>query len=186
MTRLSNKEYRNREYLTHDEVKQLIDAAYCRGRNGQRDAFLILMMFRHGLRAVEAANLKWSDVYFDRDEIWIERAKGSLSKMHLLQQDEVLELKQMFERRKSEYIFESERSNKLTPDAIHRIVQSAGKTAGIDNCHPHQLRHACGYYLAQQGIDIRTIQEYLGHKNIQCTVIYTAIDTRKFKEIKWG
>lgn len=185
MARLANKEYRDREYLTLDEVKQLINAAYCRGRNGQRDSFLILMMFRHGLRAVEAANLRWSDVYFDRSEIWIERAKGSLSKMHLLQEDEVLELKQMFEHRKGDYIFYGERSSKLTPDAIHRIVSSAGELAGIKNCHPHQLRHACGYYLAQQGTDIRTIQEYLGHKNIQCTVIYTAVDTSKFKEIQW-
>ncbi len=78
VARLSNKAYRDREYLTHDEVNQLIEAAYCRGRNGKRDSLLILMLFRHGLRAIEASNLKWSDVYFDRAEIWIERAYISL------------------------------------------------------------------------------------------------------------
>jgi type 1 fimbriae regulatory protein FimB/type 1 fimbriae regulatory protein FimE len=66
---------------------------------------------------------------------------------------------------------------------VHHIVLRAGKVAGLPfPIHPHMLRHACGFYLANKGIDTRAIQQYLGHCNIQHTVRYTALTPHRFTQ----
>lgn len=87
--RKHNSAYRSREYLTLDEVKTIIDAAFERGRHRERDRTLLLLMFRHGLRPGEAATLKWDAIMIDKRVIYINRLKGSQSGNHPLQPDEV-------------------------------------------------------------------------------------------------
>ena len=82
----------------------------------------------------------------------------------------------------SPYVFVSERKAPLSPRSIRAIVARAGELAGLPFVpHPHQLRHACGYYLAAHGHDTRAIQDYLGHKNIQHTVRYTELAPTRFR-----
>lgn len=82
----------------------------------------------------------------------------------------------------TQYVFVSERKAPLSTRAIRQIVARAGKLAGIPfPVHPHQLRHACGYYLASCGHDTRAIQDYLGHKNIHHTVRYTQMSPQRFE-----
>jgi type 1 fimbriae regulatory protein FimE len=65
---------------------------------------------------------------------------------------------------------------------VRKLVKRAGQNAGIDfSVHPHMLRHACGYKLANDGHDTRSVQHYLGHKNIQHTVRYTELAADRFK-----
>jgi type 1 fimbriae regulatory protein FimE len=65
---------------------------------------------------------------------------------------------------------------------VRKLVKRAGQNAGIDfSVHPHMLRHACGYKLANDGHDTRSVQHYLGHKNIQYTVRYTELAADRFK-----
>ncbi|KAB8313975.1 tyrosine-type recombinase/integrase [Tolypothrix campylonemoides VB511288] len=186
MTRRLNTHYRTREHLTLDEVTELIHAASTRGRHQHRDSVLLLMMFRHGLRATEAAQLKWDAIMWKEQSIWINRVKNSESGMHFLPPDEIealTELKRLYPN--TLYIFPTESGNAMSVDSIERIVTEAGKLARLGKVHPHQLRHSCGFHLANQGATTRDIQDYLGHKNIQHTVRYTKLNPNRFKAFQW-
>jgi integrase len=188
LKRFPNTTYRSREHLTPTEVHRLIEAAGLRGRHPLRDRTLLLLMFRHGLRAGEACLLKWDAIMFDERSIAIARLKGSNSGVHRLQADEVEALQDLKERYPSSYhLFVNERGEGLTTGAIAKIVERAGDLAELPlPVHPHMLRHSCGYFLAEQGLPTRDIQEYLGHKNIQHTVRYTAANPARFDRINWG
>lgn len=80
-------------------------------------------------------------------------------------------------------MFISERGGPLTTRAVHRILADTGEKAGFEfSIHPHMLRHACGFYLANKGQDTRAIQDYLGHKEIQHTVRYTQLAPGRFEK----
>ncbi len=189
LRRPKNEEVRSREYLRPDEVERLIDAAKSVGRHKIRDAVLILMMFRHGLRVNEAVELRWTEIDWQTAHIHIRRLKrGSPSvqpidgkEMRLLRQ---LERTQGEER--SPWLFVSERKSPLTDHSIRKIIASSGELARFDfPIHPHMLRHSCGYYLASKGWDTRLIQDYLGHLQIQHTVKYTQLAPNRFDAIRW-
>jgi len=185
--RAKNEVYRSREHLTLEEVTRLIEAAGERGRHRLRDRTLLLLMFRHGLRAGEAVGLRWDAIMFDAGAISIKRLKRGEGGVHRLQEDELSALGELRERcPESVYVFVSERGAKLSTDAIAKIVGRAGQVAKLSlPVHPHMLRHSCGYHLAEQGMPTRDIQAYLGHKNIQHTVRYTAANPRRFDRIQW-
>jgi site-specific recombinase XerD len=177
-------EPRLRDYLTRDEVAALLRAAKKSPRYGARNHAMILLAYRHGLRASELVNLRVSDLDLHAGTIYCRRAKGSRSSLHPLKQDEVTALEKVLARRElpaSDYVFQSERAEKMSRSAFWRIVSQAGDRAGLPvKAYAHQLRHACGYYLANRGCDLRLIQDYLGHKQIQNTVRYTALNPARF------
>ena len=83
----------------------------------------------------------------------------------------------------SGYVFTSERGTPFTPDAINRLVKIIGQRAGLAlPVHFHMLRHSCGYKLANDGIDTRAIQDWLGHVSITHTTRYTALSQTRFKD----
>ena len=181
--RKKNHELRSREYLTLDEVEQLMKAAGNTGRHRHRDRTLILIMFRHGLRVTEAINLRWDQVDFKNGQIHINRLKNGRPATHYLEGDELRALRRL--RRDNPdhpFMFITERGGPLTRSTVNKLVTRAGEAARLDfPVHPHMLRHACGYYLANKGIDTRTIQDYLGHVSITHTVRYTELSPHKFK-----
>ena len=180
--RKPNAELRTREYLTEPEVERLIKAASA-NRHGHRDAALILIMFRHGLRASEACALRWADVDLERGKMHVRRIKNGDPSVHPLSGRELRALRRLKREQKpaSPFVFTSERGSPFTRDGIAKLVARAGVEAGFDYAvHPHQLRHACGYKLANDGTDTRTIQAYLGHRSIQHTVRYTALAPDRF------
>jgi len=181
--RKKNRDTRSREYLTLAEVKKLRDAARGEGRNGDRDGLLILMLFRHGLRVAEAVALTWDDIQFDDGTIFVRRVKNGRESRHFMEGDEIRQLKQLRrESAASRFVFCSERGGPLSNRSVHHIVQKAGEAAGLPfSVHPHMLRHAKGFQLAQKGTDTRAIQGYLGHRDIKSTVIYTQLDPGRFK-----
>ena len=184
-----NEAVRSREYLRPDEVKRLIEAAKSVGRHKVRDAILILMMFRHGLRVNEAVELCWSDIDWYTAHIHIKRLKRGSPSVQPVDGKELRLLRQL-ERTQGEerspWLFISERKSPLTDHSLRKIVERAGKLAGFEfPIHPHMLRHSCGYYLASKGWDTRLIQDYLGHKQIQHTVKYTQLAPNRFDAIKW-
>jgi integrase len=170
--RPANAELRTREYLTPAEVEKLIKTAKV-GRYGHRDATLILIAFRHGLRASEICDLEWSQVEFGRSaSLHVRRVKNGKPSVHPLRGDEIRALREL--RREfpdSTFVFETQKDGPFTPDAINRHIKRLGKRAGFDfQVHTHMLRHACGYALANTGHDTRAIQDWLGHRSIQHTV----------------
>jgi integrase len=188
-TRLKNSAYRSREYLTLEEVNRLFDTVRSSSafRYPERDYCLLLLSFRHGLRASEASHLKWDAIALSDKTIHINRSKKSDSGVHPLQPDEIEALtatRQSFP--EGNHVFQSERGTRLSEDAIASVVDKTGKLADFTfKVHPHQLRHACGYYLANKGYDTRMIQSWLGHRNIQHTVRYTQLAANRFESIEW-
>ncbi len=182
--RLKNADYRSREYLTEDEVKQLMEAAGRVGRHCHRDETLILLAYRHGLRVTELVSLRWEQVDLKQGLIHVNRLKQGNPSVHPVRGPELRALRRLQRDYPTlPYVFSSERKAPLTDDAIRKIVSRAGKEARLPfTVHPHMLRHACGYKLAKAGQDTRAIQHYLGHKNIQHTVRYTQLSSDRFKD----
>ena len=181
--RPANAELRQREYLTSAEIVKLMKAARD-GRYGQRDATLILIAFRHGLRASEICDLEWSQVEFSLSaSLHVRRAKNGKPSVHPLRGDEIRALRDL--RRQfpdSGFVFATERGGPFTPDAVNRLVKRIGERAGFAFLvHAHMLRHGCGYALANAGHDTRAIQDWLGHRSIQHTVRYTELAPTRFK-----
>jgi integrase len=179
--RIPNAELRTREYLTELEVERLIKAAKA-NRHGQRDATMILLAFRHGLRAAELVDLRWDQVDLGRNAcLHVRRVKNGMSSVHPLQGDEMRALRAL--KRESPFVFVSERGAPFTRAGFAKMVARLGPEAGFKfSVHPHMLRHACGYALANRGHDTRALQAYLGHKNIQHTVRYTELSPARFKD----
>jgi integrase len=153
------------------------------GRHGVRDATIILLMFRHGLRSAELVAFKWSSVNFKNGYLAINRVKHGHDSIHPLRSPELRALRQLqINYPDTQYIFVSERKAPLSTRSVRQIISRAGKMADFPfPVHSHQLRHACGYYLASQGHNTRAIQDYLGHRNIQHTVRYTQLNPARFE-----
>jgi integrase len=182
--RRPNAEVRSREYLTGDEIGKLLQAAKASGRYGQRDRTLVTIMYRHGLRVSEAVSLRWDQVDLEGGLLAVVRAKNGVPSTHPLRGPELRELREL--RRAwpdSPYIFCSERGGPMTTSNVRKLIAKLGKTAGLPfPVHPHQLRHALGFKLANDGHDTRAIQLYLGHRNIRHTVRYTDLAPGRFKD----
>jgi integrase len=181
--RAPNAELRSREYLTPAEIERLMKVAR-EGRHGQRDATLILIAYRHGLRATEICDLEWSQVEFGRSAtLHVRRVKNGKPATHPLRGDEVRALRELQRKTKGGFVFETERGGPFTPDAVNRLIKRIGERAGLAfPVHAHMLRHACGYALANAGHDTRAIQDWLGHRSIQHTVRYTELTPTRFRD----
>jgi type 1 fimbriae regulatory protein FimB len=179
---------RVRSFLTSIEVGKLL-AATKGSRNAARDRCLLLLMFRHGLRVSEACGLQLSQVDLESRVLHVVRLKKGLSTTHPLRTDELRTIKAWLIERKrmrptSEDFFISERRGQLNRRTAWLAIRNYGELAGLPlDTHPHMLRHACGFALADQGADTRLIQDYLGHRNIQHTVLYTATNPARFERL---
>lgn len=176
------KTSQGRQHLTLDEVKSLAAAASKLGRHGSRDALMIRMAFRHGLRCTELVNLRRDQVDLDRGVLHVRRAKKGTPSTHPLDGEHIRALRKLFrEYPTSPYVFVTERGTPMVENGFYKIVQRAGVAAELPLAvHPHMLRHGTGFHLANSGQDTRAIQAYLGHRNIQHTVLYTALAEGRF------
>jgi integrase len=181
--RPKNVDVRRREYLTPVEVDSLMKVAGNFGRHRHRDKTLILVMYRHGLRVSEAIDLRWDQMNLRSGQVHINRLKNGKPSTHYLEGDEMRALRRLRRDYPDEpFIFVTERGGPLTRSTVNKLITRAGDRAQLGfPAHPHMLRHACGYYLANKGVDTRTIQDYLGHVSITHTVRYTVLSPHKFK-----
>jgi integrase len=148
-----------------------------------RDATMILIGYRHGLRASELCDLQWSQVELATGRLHVRRAKNGSPSVHPMQGDEIRALRRLQrEQAPSSHVFMTERDGPMTPKAFHALFGRIGARAKMQfPIHPHMLRHGCGYALANAGHDTRALQAWLGHKNIQHTVRYTELAPDRFK-----
>jgi len=177
-------EVRTREHLLPEEVNAMCVAIKKKaGRHAHRDATLLLLIYRHGLRLSEAANLKWEQIDFNRGTIHVKRIKKGTPSTQPLYSDELRALRQLQRNYPtSPYLFQSSRQGPMSSDTISGVVELAGQLAELPfPVHAHMLRHGTGYYLANKGTDTRTIQSYLGHNNIQHPVRYTELASGRFQ-----
>ena len=181
--RLPNADLRTREYLTEAEVERLMNAAR-KNRWGHRDATMILVAYRHGLRASELVDLRWDQVEFRTATLHVRRVKQGTPSTHPILGDELRALRRLQREQepRSTFVFTSEWRAAFSTAGFARMVERAGSKAKFGyKAHPHMLRHACGYALANKGHDTRALQAYLGHRNIQHTVRYTELSPTRFK-----
>src|ERR1017187_2011908 len=179
-----NADLRTREYLTEAEVERLMKAARD-NRWAHRDATMILVAYRHGLRASELVDLRWEQVEFRTATLHVRRVKQGTPSTHPILGDELRALRRLQREQepKASFVFTSERGAPFSTAGFARMVERAGVEAKLAfKAHPHMLRHACGYALANKGHDTRALQAYLGHRNIQHTVRYTELSPTRFKD----
>ena len=182
--RPANADLRTREYLTEAEVERLMEAVKD-NRYGHRDATMILVAYRHGLRAAELVDLRWDQIEFKTANLHVRRVKQGTPSTHPILGDELRALRrlQREQESKSPFVFTSERGAPFSTAGFARMIERVGAAAKLGfKAHPHMLRHACGYKLANDGHDTRALQAYLGHKNIQHTVRYTELAPTRFKD----
>jgi type 1 fimbriae regulatory protein FimB/type 1 fimbriae regulatory protein FimE len=171
---------RVRKYLTPEEVELLIRTAKKRGRHGARDALAIRMAYRHGLRVSELVGMRWCHIGWTSTplRLTVARCKGSIKGIEqLLDEDDVRALKKMQRAAVDPVnglIFTGERG-KVSVAWFQRKLKRTGTECGLPLVHPHMLRHACGYALADRGKDLREIQLQLGHKSISNTMHYVEL-----------
>src|SRR5947209_7983510 len=180
--RRPNADLREREDLTPKEVDRLQDAARKHSRYGHRDATAILIAYRHGLRASELCELTWNMIELDSGRIHVRRAKNGVDSTHPLTGKEIRALRQLRrENLQSRFVFNTERGGPVTRAWFLKMVLRTGKLAKLAlPIHPHMLRHACGFKLANDGVDTRALQHFLGHRNIMHTVRYTELRSDRF------
>lgn len=180
-----------RKHLTLQKVGQILRAAE-RGIHSERDYCLIQMCFLHGLRVSELCGMRLSDIDLTGRAVFVRRLKNSLSTQHPLFDAELpalmrwLRVRRRWRDADSDWLFLSQKGGPLSRHQVRLLLRRYGELGGISvSAHPHMLRHGCGYALADLGRDTRLIQDYLGHRNIQHTVIYTATNTQRFMNV-WG
>ena len=181
--RTSNLDRRTREYLTPAEVEKLLQASSKVGRHGARDRTLILLAYRHGLRVSELVTMRWEQIDLKAGLVHVARLKNGLASTHPIRGPELRALREL--RRdypETPYLFVTERGGPMTPATARKLIARAGELAKLPfPIHPHMLRHSAGYKLANEGHDTRSIQQYLGHRNITHTVRYTELSSDRFK-----
>ena len=144
---------------------------------------MILIAYRHGLRASELCGLRWDQIDLNYGRLHVRRAKGGIDNVHPLSGKEIRALRQLRrENMESRYVFLTERGGPATTAGFLKAIARIGEAAKLPfPIHPHMLRHSTGYKLANDGHDTRALQHYMGHKNIMHTVRYTDMAPDRFK-----
>ncbi len=171
-------------YLTPDELLKLLGVARSRSI---RDWAMILLAYRHGLRASEVCSLKLADVDLKTRSISIRRLKGSLHTIQPLYPhrgqpllDEITALRAWMRVRPadgSDYVFTSQKGGKLDRSQFFRVFQNVAGIAGLspDKKHPHVLKHTLASQLVASNVHLALVRQCLGHKSISSTMQYVGV-----------
>ncbi len=165
------------KFLTQGELKALLIKAK---QADLRDFTMILVAYRHGLRASEVCNITVDNIDLDAQNIRCERGKGSISNWQSLGDDEVKALRAWLRKRpksESPYVFISRKGSPVSRSQFFRIFKELASSIGLsdEKCHPHILKHSLGTHLANAGVPPQVIQQRLGHRSIGNTMVYLTI-----------
>jgi integrase/recombinase XerD len=167
--------------LSRNEIEKMIDSTINR-----KHKLLISISYGAGLRVSEAINLKIKDVDEDELMIHIKGAKGNKDRISLLSEKILSQFKEIVASgNANDYVFKSNRGGKLTERTAQKVFETALKKAGIKKeATFHSLRHSFATHLLENGVDVRFVQELLGHANIRTTQIYTKVTNPMLRKIK--
>ncbi|EDS6073397.1 TPA: tyrosine-type recombinase/integrase [Salmonella enterica] len=179
-----------RKYITKHEWTVFFGAlSDC--HHAARNKAMFHMAYIHGLRVSELTGMKITDLDLIGKTVYIRRLKNGLSTVHPLQEESVVLIKEWLNIRNThvkestaDCLFLTNQGKMISRQWIYKLCKKISLRAGLGmNIHPHMFRHACGYALANQGMDTRLIQDYLGHRNIHHTVRYTAGNAARFRRV---
>ena len=178
---LPKKRKRLPEYLTEEESFRLLDAVS--GINEDRDYAMILLLLSCGLRVSELVGIRISDLRFDQTQTFLRvTGKGRKQRMVYLSDACVEALEDYLAIREKTYaptpqardaLFLSRKHGCMSVKAVEHLVRKTMLSAGLQPYSPHKLRHTSATLMLQNGVDVRTIQEVLGHANLSTTQLYT-------------
>ncbi|MFA5643976.1 MAG: tyrosine-type recombinase/integrase [Patescibacteria group bacterium] len=167
--------------LSRQEIKEILNSI-----SNEKHKLLIAVSYGAGLRVSEAISLKVKDIDLEELTIHIKNAKGQKDRISVLPEKLIKNLEKIIKFKSlNEYVFESERGGKLTSRTAQKIFENNLKKAKIKkDATFHSLRHSFATHLLENGVDVRYVQELLGHQNIRTTQIYTQVTNPKLKNIK--
>jgi integrase/recombinase XerC len=180
------------DFLSYQEVALLLDAVAKsdRSRLKRRNLAMIHILFSSGIRVSELITLNWEHVNWDESELLI-HGKGGRQRIAFVSQDGMKAIKLYAQswhdlsvepQGPESPLFLNKDGNRLTRQSIHRLLVKFGQLAKINKpLHPHIFRHSFATHLLNNGVDIRLVQELLGHVSIRSTQIYTHVSTERLK-----
>jgi integrase/recombinase XerD len=167
--------------LSRNEIERIIASI-----QNEKHSLLISLSYGAGLRVSETVNLRIRDINFDELIIHLKDAKGKKDRITIFPEKLKADLHELTAlQHGNEFVFESERGGKLTERTAQKIFENALEKSGIQkNASFHSLRHSFATHLLENGVDVRYVQELLGHANIRTTQLYTKVTNPALKNIK--
>lgn len=188
-SRTANDEQRGRRHLTPQEVESICKTIRKHSRYPDRDELMVLAGFHHGFRVSELTSVKWQHVDLKTGQLSVKRLKNGIDTQHPIADKRELMLLRRLHREQgkptSGYLFRNERGGAVSTNGFQRMFNRFSEKATGTRWNAHALRHACGTTLIDRGHDVRTVQVYMGHANIQNTVKYLHESTKQFQKIEW-
>ncbi len=170
------------KYLTEDEVKRLLSAAH----GNPRDYAILSLLAYSGLRVSELCNLKVEDVDLNERVVYVRSGKGDKDRIVVISEKAVEAIENYLFDREDDliYLFASRKGEKISRVQVFRLVKKYALMAGIKkNVTPHVLRHTLATTMLKRGVDIRYIQQFLGHSSVATTQIYTHVNDEMLKHV---
>lgn len=170
------------KFLTVEELRRLFSVI-----KNKRDRALFLVAYRHGLRASEIGMIRVEDVDFQEGRIRVVRLKGSSASVHSLQPDETRALRAFVKQAKltNGILFKSSHRKPISRRTLDYLMKQYGEKAGLpkDRCHFHVLKHSIATHMLEADFGLIEIKDWLGHRSLRNTAIYTFVTQTKRDEI---
>ncbi len=187
------KEKRLPKYLSAEELESLFNTPNITTPTGQRNRLILEVLYATGIRVSELVNINVKDIDFNTKEILI-LGKGNKERIAEFGDycKEIMELFINDGRRKilskhhkqSDYLIINERGNKITTRGVEELIDQMARISGIKkHVSPHMLRHSFATHLLNNGCDILTVQELLGHESLESTAIYTHVSNERLRQV---
>ena len=187
------KEKRLPKYLGVEDLENLFNTPDLSAPLGQRDRLILEVLYASGLRVSELVNIKLDDIDYSKNEL---RVLGKGNKERIAEfGDYCLEIIEMFindgrkkildkHNKTCDYLIVNEHGNKITTRGIEKIIDNIVKKAALKkHVSPHMLRHTFATHLLNEGCDILTVQELLGHESLETTQVYTHVSNERLREV---
>ncbi|HPI67370.1 MAG TPA: tyrosine-type recombinase/integrase [bacterium] len=167
--------------LSREEIKKIINSI-----DNLKHRLMIALAYGAGLRVSEVVKLKVLDIDLNELTLVVRQGKGKKDRLSVLSKNLLSDLEKIISSKNgNDYVFESERGGGLTEMSAQKVFYQALKRAGIKKpASFHSLRHSFATHLLENGVDVRYVQELLGHANIRTTQIYTKVTNPSIKNIK--
>ena len=188
-SRLANDELRGKRHLNPNEVDQICKTIQKKSRNPGRDELMVLMSFHHGFRVSELTSVKWQHIDLKSGQLSVRRMKNGIDTVHPISDKRELMLLRRIHREQLKptagFVFRNERGSPVSVNGFQKMFGKFSEQALGVKWNSHSLRHACGTALIDRGHNLRTVQMYMGHRNIQNTTAYLHESAKQFEKIEW-
>lgn len=187
------KEKKLPKYLGIEEIEDIFNMPDIKTQLGQRDKVILEVLYATGIRVSELVNIKLEDIDFNRLEIRI-LGKGSKERIVSFGQycfdainlfiSDGREILLNKHNKMSDYLIINEKGNKITTRGVELLIDNIVKKVGLNkHISPHMLRHSFATHLLNNGCDILTVKELLGHESIETTQIYTHVSNEHLRDV---